>query len=144
MTSTNPKNFLDESEKQRVVAAIREAERQTSGEIRVHIVERAEGDTLETAKTVFEKLGMTATRERNGVLFFLSLKDHRFAVLGDSGIHEKVQGDFWDSIRDEMAGRFQGGQFVDGIVAGIRKCGEKLAEHFPRRDDDIDELPNEI
>ncbi|MBF0491830.1 MAG: TPM domain-containing protein [Deltaproteobacteria bacterium] len=144
MRSKEPKKFFSPEESAQIVAAIEQAEKLTSGEIRVHLERKIKSDAFEEAKRVFEKLGMTKTAERNGILFFLSLKDKRFALLGDRGIHEKVASDFWKIIRDEVLQNFKEEKYVEGLVAGIAKCGAKLAEHFPYQANDQNELSNEI
>jgi uncharacterized membrane protein len=144
MRKTYPGRFFTEEEKEKLVEAIRRAEEQTSGEIRVHLAHRCKKEPMEEARSVFEKLGMTRTAERNGILFFLSLKDRRFVVLGDQGIHEKIRDEFWREIRDEVLGHFKGEKFLEGLLVGIRKCGESLARFFPRKKSDRNELPNEV
>jgi uncharacterized membrane protein len=142
--SVNPKKFFTPEEEKAIVAAIQEAERKTSGEIRVHLVKHCWGDVYEEAVKVFEKLGMTRTMERTGVLIYLALKNHRFAVVGDIGTHEKVPPDFWTKIRDAMQDDFQKGDFVKGLVDGIQTCGEQLTEFFPRRATDKNELSDQL
>jgi uncharacterized membrane protein len=142
--SLNPKRFFTPDEEKGIVAAIGEAERKTSGEIRVHLVKHCWGDPYEEAVKVFEKVGMTRTVERNGVLIYLALKNHQFAVIGDIGIHEKVPPHFWEKIRDAMQDDFQKGDFAKGIVDGIRTCGMELARFFPRRAEDKNELTDQI
>jgi len=144
MRKENPNKFFSEEEKERLIKAIQDAERRTSGEIRVHLAHHSKQDPMEEAKAVFEKLGMTQTAERNGILFFLSLKDHRFVVLGDEGIHEKVGQDFWESIREEMIRHFKEERFIEGLVAGIQKAGDQLTRHFPRQSTDRDEHSNDL
>lgn len=139
-----PATFLTIAEEARVLAAIREFESRTSGEIRVHLAGTVRDDILADAGRAFEQLGMTVTRERNGVLFFVATADRRFAVLGDVGIHEHVTDDFWNVVAREVEGHFQKGQFADGLVHGIARAGEALAKHFPPRPDDANELPDEI
>ncbi len=144
MTKESLEKFFTEEQKQRLRLAIETAEAKTSGEIRVHLQKKCEGEALEVAKKIFEKLGMTNTAERNGILFFLSLEDHHFAILGDIGIHEKVKDDFWHAIRNRVLDHFKKGEFIEGLEAGIHKCGEKLSEYFPRQTTDKNELNNEI
>ncbi len=139
-----PATFLRPDEEEKVLAAIREFEGRTSGEIRVHLAERAGDDILAAAREAFERLGMTATAERNGVLFFVAVADRRFAVLGDRGIDEKVPEGFWDDVVARVRERFAEGRFADGLVEGISMAGEQLAAFFPHRPDDVNELPDEI
>lgn len=138
------RNFFTEAEKASIQQAIAEAERNTSGEIRVHIDSRCAGDPKEQAIKVFEKLEMFRTAQRNGVLFYLAVDDHKFAILGDEGIDAVVPDNFWDAIRDEMLRNFKAQQFAQGLSAGIRMAGEKLKSHFPWQEDDVNELSDEI
>jgi uncharacterized membrane protein len=140
----DPARFLTEAERQTVLAAIRDAERKTSGEIRVHIEARCPGDPLVRATRVFEELGMTKTAERNGTLLYLALRDHKFAVIGDQGIHLRLPEGFWEEVREAMEERFRAGRFAEGLVRGVAAIGERLAAYFPRGADDRDELPDEI
>ncbi len=144
MRGEKPKDFFSLEEQQRLVQAIREAEGNTSGEIRIHVLRDCDGDLFEKGKQVFEKLGMTKTRERNGILFLLELKRRRFAILGDRGIHEKVPAEFWEEIRAALYEHFREGRFVEGLCTGIARCGEKLKAFFPRRADDVNEVKDEI
>ena len=138
------KSFFDRLEHDRIVAAIAEAETKTSGEIRVHLHHRPVRDPIASGRKVFEKLGMTKTSERNGILVFVAPRSKNFAILGDSGIHEKFGDDFWSNAAAAMGGHFQGGNFTEGLVEAIRRLGDALAEHFPRREGDADEISNEI
>jgi uncharacterized membrane protein len=142
-----PKAFFDEEEERRIVGAIEAAEHATSGEIRVHLEHRCKGgDAYERGRKVFEELGMTATELRNGVLVYLATGDGVFSVLGDSGIHERVPEGFWDDVVELMTGHFANDDFAGGLVAGIERIGEKLAEFFPYAGDeaDVNELPDEL
>ncbi|HRY98661.1 MAG TPA: TPM domain-containing protein [Bacteroidales bacterium] len=138
------RNFLSVADQARILEAIREAEAQTSGEVRVHLELRARVDVLERAAALFRQLGMHRTRERNGVLFYLAIEDRKFAILGDEGIHAAVPEGFWDTISLEMGQAFREGRFADGLCQGILKAGSQLRRHFPHRKDDQDELNNEI
>jgi uncharacterized membrane protein len=142
----NPSRFFSDQEKQAIQGAIARAERNTSGEIRVHLVPSFPkgADPLELGKNVFEKLRMTATAERNGILFLLELKGHHLVVLGDRGIHEKVHGEFWQEIRDVVLEKFQQGDFSGGLIKGVERCGEKLKNYFPYRAGDINELSDDL
>ena len=136
--------FFSKEEQQKIVAAIKEAELNTSGEIRVHIENRCNGETLERAAEIFYELKMDHTAARNGILFYLAVKDRRFAIIGDEGINRNVEHDFWNDIKDEMTFKFKEGQFTEGLVAGILKCGNKLKQYFPYQEDDVNELSDEI
>src|SRR5262249_54145901 len=123
---------------------IREAERKTSGEIRVFISRKPVGDAVTEAQTHFQEMGMDRTRDRNSVLIFVAPHSHKFAVIGDTGVHSKCGEGFWKELTSEMSGHFRESHFTTGIVHGVRKAGELLAQHFPRRPDDENELPDEV
>lgn len=136
--------FLTKQQEQEVINAIREAEKNTSGEIRVHFEKSVDKDTITRAKEVFYHLEMDKTRYKNGILFYVAVDDHQFAVLGDQGIDEVVPDDFWESIKDEVVNEFKHGNHGKGLVLGILHTGEKLKEYFPYTEDDINELSDEI
>jgi len=136
--------FLDKSLKDAIIRAIDNAEKITSGEIRVHIQSKCKENVFSEAKKVFHRLKMHKTRERNGVLIFIALKSKRFAILGDSGIHEKVGNDFWNEVSKIMTEQFKKNQIKEGIVESIACIREKLKNYFPRKPDDKNELPNKI
>ncbi len=140
------KEFVDALDDERIVAAIREAEARTRAEIRVHVTHKRVLDPKRAGALAFGKLGMTATAERNGVLIFLAPASRSFAVLGDSGIHERCGDEFWSTVAGAMSGEFREGRFSDGLVAGIAAVGEELARHFPRSEGDGDrnELPDTV
>lgn len=142
--SADPHLFFSSKEKQKIIQAIQEAERQTSAEIRVHLERQARSDFLEHGREIFKKIGMAQTLSRNGVLFLLGVKSRRFAVLGDAGIHEKVPAGFWDGVVREMAEYFKQDRFADGFAEGIRFVGQTLKKEYPRQPGDINELPDEI
>lgn len=135
---------LTSAEKEKVVAAIKEAETSTSGEIRVHIENHCRGDHMDRAAQVFATLDMHKTELRNGVLFYLALKDHKFAILGDAGINQKVPEHFWEEIRDYMTAEFKQGNLAEGLAGGIRRAGEQLRSHFPYQANDKNELSDDI
>lgn len=142
-------SFFTQIDEPKVVDAIRASELRTRGEIRVHITEAeypTGADVTAEARATFERLGMTATAERNGVLIFVAVTARRFAVLGDSGIHNLVGDAEWTTIASAIGERFRAGQFTEGLVGAITRTGELLATHFPRMTgrSDQDELPNEI
>jgi uncharacterized membrane protein len=138
-------SFLDGLDRDRITQAIRDAETHTSGEIRVHVQPTVRKlDVQSVAARTFERLGMTKTALRNGVLLFIAGDDRKFAILGDRGIHEKVPPGFWDAIAAKLTMRFRSGEFTEGIVDAIATAGEQLREFFPRADDDVNELPDEI
>lgn len=136
--------ILDEIQQQQIESAIRNAENQTSGEIRVHLEKNCLGNVLDRAAQVFEDLEMHKTQLRNGVLFYLAYEDRKFAILGDAGINARVPEDFWDSIKIKMQSKFRCGNFLDGLVEGVEMAGEKLKNSFPRQEDDKNELSDHI
>jgi uncharacterized membrane protein len=138
------KEFLARLDQKRITEAIQSAEKRTSGEIRVHIQPKAHGEIRNVAERTFERLGMTKTAERNGVLLFIASEEQRFVILGDKGIDEKEPAGFWDDIAAKLTIHFRNGEFTDGIVEAIRSAGEELRQYFPRAAGDVDELSNEI
>jgi uncharacterized membrane protein len=135
--------FSDEQQQQ-ILAAVTEAEKRTSGEIRIYIEKSCTGDPLDRAAFIFEELGMHKTAERNGVLFYVATGDHKFVVIGDAGINAVVPADFWDKIKEAVLGRFRQGHFTEGLIEGVGMAGHSLQEHFPYQRDDINELPDDI
>ncbi len=136
--------FFNSTEEKRIVAAIEAAEKNTSGEIRVHVEKKCVKDPIERAVEVFSELKMQQTKERNGVLFYVATDTHKFAVIGDKGINDLVGNDFWVSTKDKMQAEFRNGNFCDGIVHGIEEASVQLKKHFPYEKHDKDELTNEI
>ncbi|MBN2481156.1 MAG: TPM domain-containing protein [Bacteroidales bacterium] len=137
-------NFFDRDEKGLLRDAVRKAELNTSGEIRVHVETLFQGAVLDRAATVFSRLDMHKTRLRNGVLFYLSVNNRQFAILGDTGINKVVPDNFWNGIKALMEDHFKNEEFAQGLCKGIEMAGQQLKEHFPRQDDDINELPDDI
>lgn len=137
-------DFLTKAEEQEIVEAIVLAEKNTSGEIRIHIEENSTKPPLERAQEVFHLLGMDNTQLRNGVLFYICMQSRNFAVIGDKGINDVVEADFWDCTKDTVISHFKQGQYKDGLVSGISRAGERLKKHFPFEDGDSNELSNEI
>jgi uncharacterized membrane protein len=137
-------DFFTKEQKTLIENAIREAELNTSGEIRVHIETEIKGDVLDRAAYLFEYLGMHKTAQRNGVLFYLATKARKFAILGDAGINSKVPPDFWDQIKESIRVSFTEGKFAEGLSQGILTAGEHLKIHFPHQNNDINELTDEI
>ena len=136
--------FLSKADETRIMDAIREAETNTSGEIRVHVQSRCKGEPMDIAKKIFERLKMTKTEQRNGVLFFVAHRDQKLAVLGDTGIDEATPSDFWDEIVEGVTTHFRDGNIADGLCEGILKAGKALQEYFPYQSDDVNELNDEI
>jgi uncharacterized membrane protein len=138
------KDFLSQLDHHRIVRAIAAAETQTSGEIRVYVKRGEIDDVMPAAREQFDKLGMTATRERNAVLIFVAPRSQKFAVLGDEGIHQRCGDGFWEQLVGAMQTFFRAQNFTDAVVHAIERTGALLAEHFPRQLDDRDELPNAV
>ncbi len=138
------KDLFSKEEQQLIVDAIKQAEINTSGEIRVHIERKCKEDVLDHAAFMFESLEMQKTELRNGVLIYLAVQDRQLAILGDAGINMKVPKGFWDESRDLMINHFKTGDFAKGLSAGIIRAGEQLKEHYPYQKDDVNELSDEI
>jgi len=136
--------MLSELDKKSILNAIQSAEEITSGEIRVHIDKKGGKDPFKEAKRVFERLGMTKTKKRNGALIYLCFKRKQIAILGDQGINEKVPEGYWDELYHSMATAFRNEQYGRGICEAIERIGEKLSAHFPVNADNPNELSNEI
>ena len=137
-------NFLTKEEEQEIVEAIHMAEKNTSGEIRVHIEKATSIDAFDRAMEVFHELKMDETQLKNGVLIYLAVDDRHFVICGDKGINDVVQNDFWDCTRDIMVTQFKEGNFKQGLINGILRAGEQLQKYFPWEDGDTNDLSNEI
>ncbi len=136
--------YFTEENKLQITNAIRVAELNTSGEIRIHIEKFCKGDVLDQAAYVFEKLELHKTNLRNGVLFYLAIEDHKFAILGDAGINRKVPSNFWEETKEIVLSKFKEGKITEGLASGIILAGEQLKEHFPYQKNDLNELSDEI
>jgi uncharacterized membrane protein len=136
--------FFTREQQTQIRDAIKEAEGETSGEIRVHIETRLRGNVLDRAAWIFKKIGMHATEKGNGVLFYLAVRNKEFAIIGDRGINEKVPENFWDKTKDVLQRHFKSGKYTEGLIEGILMAGKQLREHFPHKRDDVNELPDEI
>ena len=136
--------FLAQLDQQKITDAIAAAELQTSGEIRVHVQPKAPGEIRQVAERTFERLGMTKTALRTGVLLFIACEEQRFVILGDQGINERVPAGFWDEIAAKLTIRFQAGEYTVGIAEAIHSAGEELRAFFPRSEADVNELANDI
>lgn len=132
------------AERKRLSDAIGEAEKLTSGEIRVHIDDSCSEDVLDRAAFLFEELEMHKTELRNGVLFYIAFRDRKFAILGDAGINAKVPEGFWNGVRDTVISAFKEGNYVEGLEKGLLQAGNELKHHYPVSADDVNELSNEI
>ena len=147
-------DFLTKAEEQEIVEAISKAEKNTSGEIRIHIendsslkgeqAKQTSMAAIDRAMEVFRSLNMENTQKRNGVIIYVAVKSKQFAIYGDKGIDEKVADDFWNCTKDAMQNHFQNGNFKQGLIDGILNAGEQLQKHFPYQENDLDELTNEI
>ncbi|MDO8952653.1 MAG: TPM domain-containing protein [Draconibacterium sp.] len=140
----NIEKYFTPENKLQIANAIRVAEMNTSGEIRLHIEKYCKGDVLDQATYVFEKLEMHKTQLRNGVLFYLAVEDHKFAILGDAGINQKVSNDFWEKTKELVLSKFKEGNMTEGLTSGILMAGEQLKAHFPYLAEDKNELSNDI
>jgi len=140
----NPKEFLGKENELLITKAIEKAEHQTSGEIRVHLESKCSEEVLDRAAWLFKKLKMHETKDRNGVLIYLSINDRKFAIIGDAGINKVVPEGFWNDIKEMMISHFKQGEFAIGLINGIEKTGEHLKQYFPWQENDVNELPDEI
>ena len=140
----SPEKAFTKEQKEAMVAAIQKAEKDTSGEIRVHIENRSKIEVLDRAADVFAELKMHKTALRNGVLIYVALLDHKLASLGDAGINSKVPTGFWDSIKTNMVEKFKQGAITEGICEAVITAGEQLKAYFPYQEDDVNELPDDI
>jgi uncharacterized membrane protein len=140
----HPKDFLSQLDEDRIIAAIAEAEKKTSGEIRVYISHKKRQDAMAFAQKRFLDLGMDKTRDRNAVLIYIVPLTRQFAVIGDTAVHEKCGNAFWQEVAALMTQSLKEELFTAAIVRAVEKIGQLLAAHFPRRPDDTNELPNQI
>jgi uncharacterized membrane protein len=141
---TSAKDFFSLQEQEDIKLAIKNAELDTSGEIRVHIENKLNGDVLDRSAFVFKQLGMNKTELRNGVLIYLAVQNRRFAIIGDKGIHQVVPQNYWDDIKANMLNHFRENRFTDGLIEAIASTGNHLKKHFPHQRDDVNELSDEI
>lgn len=139
-----PKEFINQLDEARIVDAIAQAERKSSGEVRVYVSRRRRTDPLAIAQKRFLDLGMTRTRHRNAVLIYIAPRTRQFAIVGDAGVHEKCGDAFWREVSASMTDLLKEGRFTDALVGAIQKVGDLLARHFPRDSNDQNELPDRI
>lgn len=146
-------DFLTSEEETAIIEAIRIAERNTSGEIRVHLEATVdpsdspigEGkDAFDRAAEVFDMLHMNNTKQSNGVLIYVAVKDRTLVIMGDKGINDIVGQNFWESTKDIIINHFKNDEMKQGLVEGILKAGEQLKKHFPHQKNDKNELPDDI
>jgi len=144
--------FLTSEDEAAIIEAIRIAEKNTSGEIRVHLEAESISaeepnehiDAFERAAEVFDMLNMQNTADSNGVLIYVAINDRTLVIMGDKGINDIVGQNFWESTKDIIINHFKNGNMKQGLVEGILKAGEQLKKHFPFKKDDKNELPNDI
>jgi len=137
-------DFFSKEEHKAISTAIKAAEKRTSGEIRVHLEDHCDDLPEDRAAYIFDRLEMYETKDRNAVLFYLAVEDHRFAVVGDAGIHDRMGGAFWKELCQEMETQFRQGEFLKGLIDGIHKVGVHLSQQFPYKREDVNELDDEV
>lgn len=138
------KDFIGDRGKAVIEQAIKEAELNTSGEIRVHLESKCSGDPVQRAVYIFNYLKMYNTQARNGVLVYVAVQSRKFAIIGDAGINAVVPEDFWDGIKERMRAHFAAGNYVEGLVEAVKESGVSLKKYFPYQSDDINEQPDEV
>lgn len=138
------KEFIGKEGEKQIVQAIKEAELNTSGEIRVHLESKCSGDPLQRAVYIFNYLKMFKTQARNGVLVYVAVESRKFAIIGDAGINKVVPDNFWDEIKARMGESFSKGEYAQGLADAIHSAGEQLKKYFPYMSDDVNEQPDEI
>lgn len=144
MSAPSAKDFFTSEQREDIRQAIMDAELDTSGEIRVHIETSFQGDVMDRAAWIFKDLRMYETEQRNGVLIYLSVRNRRFAIIGDTGIHQKVGDAFWNDTKQAMIGHFRESRFTEGLTEAIRRAGLQLKKHFPYHKDDVNELSDDL
>ena len=137
-------DFLSTADEQEIVQAILNAEKKTSGEIRVHIESHTRLDHFQRAKEVFHLLKMDNTKEENGVIIYVAVTDRKFAIYGDSGIDKVVPDNFWNTTKDTIEAHFKKGNYKDGIINGVLMAGKELATYFPWQHGNTNELSDEV
>lgn len=142
--SLSPKKIFTKEEREKILQAIKEVEKKTTGEIAVHLVRKVRGDIFERGREAFSRLGLYRTSRRNAVLFFISTAQRKFAILADEGINKTVPENFWKEITLEMEENFRKGNFAEGLLKAIKLTGEKLSEYYPYEKTDINEIPDRI
>lgn len=140
----SPEKHFTPEEKERMVNAIREAEKNTSGEIRVHFENHCKKEVLDCAAQIFAELKMHKTAQRNGILIYIALEDKKVAVIGDIGINSRVPINYWEAIKDRMIVKFREGRICEGVCEAVLATGQQLKEYFPYEKGDINELPDDI
>jgi uncharacterized membrane protein len=138
------RHFFTAEEQKLLVDAIGKAEQHTSGEIRLHLENFCWGDEVKAARKVFTRIGMHKTAEQNGVLFYIATLSHKIAIIGDEGIHRKLGAEYWKTLADNLIEQFKANKKAEALAACIIDCGEQLGKFFPLKEDDKNELSNEI
>jgi uncharacterized membrane protein len=141
---SKPKAFFSKAEEKIIISAIKIAEKKTSGEIRLHVESTCHKNPYERAIEIFGELKMYKTKDQNGILFYLAMESNLLSIIGDKGINEKVDGDFWDILKNKTIADFKSKRFAEGLEKSIMKCGEVLQKHFPYQSDDKNELDDTI
>jgi uncharacterized membrane protein len=136
--------FFNKEEQELIVRAIQTAEKNTSGEIRIHLEAICWGEAMERAQKIFKKLNMHATKEQNGILIYIATESHKIAVIGDAGIHRKLGKEYWDKVVQGLVSKFKEGKHAQGLANAIIDCGEQLKHYFPYTSDDKNELNDSI
>jgi uncharacterized membrane protein len=136
--------LFNDEEQQRIRAAIENAERRTSGQLRVCVEKTCSDDVLDRAAKYFHQLNLHQTKLRNGVLIYVAVVDRKFAIIGDAGINKTVPANFWDDVKDDMLEHFKNGNMVDGIVTGLTLAGDHLRQYFPKNGVFVNEIPDDI
>jgi uncharacterized membrane protein len=144
MAKSKVEDFLTATEEVEIIEAIRMAEKNTSGEIRVHLESISKIDVFDRAAEVFDFLHMNNTKQSNGVLIYVAVNDRTMVIMGDKGINDVVAPNFWESTKDIIINHFKKGEMKQGLVDGILKAGEQLKKYFPYKTKDINELPDDI
>lgn len=140
----HPKKFFTKKENSQIIQAIKKAEKATSGELRVHLTRQIKKDPLKEAIRIFKLLGMQKTKQRNGCLILIGLKNKKIVVIGDKGINDVVGNNFWDDVVNVLINNFKKGSYAPGLEQGILMIGEKLKQYFPYATDDVNELSDEV
>jgi uncharacterized membrane protein len=135
---------FSEQDRLLIKEAVAKAELKTSGEIRICIEDTCPLDVLDRSAYIFKELGINKTKDRNGVLIYVSLDDRKYAIIGDAGIHLHVKQEFWDHVGSEMIALFKQGKLVDGLIHAVMRAGEKLSVYFPYHKHDKNELSDDI
>jgi len=136
--------MISPDDEKQIIDAIALAEKNTSGEIRVHVESKCKGDSIARIKVLFKKLNMYETKERNAVLIYVALKDHKLAIWGDEGIHQKLPDNFWNQETELMISHFSQNKIGEGLAQAIHLIGEQLKQHFPYQSNDTNELSDEL